>query len=363
VVIAGRTQTVLITHLGTKNILCMRQTNYLHNGAHFPWPPYCHNMLADQQSLQPIPDNTPVDGHGVMALPMWVELQLAELLLEMAQIPAVTQNSQGGMSFYVPLQALPCFNRLTLQPFPYFIYLLHADVSALTPINKFGQIPPSRAQRGKDGPTTTMAPLPMAVAAPNSVKIASGLAPIPIHLTTIVSQRSTAWQLPTDHQRWVITHIMEKVWGILASRDSQVEVVARLVFEPKTCIYLIRKTGEGKSMVVLTSATLLRGITLVVVPLLGLGCDQVAKAQHHRYKVKAYHLDKNRGNIQMAIQTCLQSITQQCSQSIILFTSPQSLKRGLSWAPLLKCLAKRKLFTLLVCNEVSSLRCGILSLL
>jgi superfamily II DNA helicase RecQ len=36
--------------------------------------------------------------------------------------------------------------------------------------------------------------------------------------------------------------------------------------------------GDGKSAVILASASILQGITLVPAPLLGLGCDQVAKA-------------------------------------------------------------------------------------
>jgi superfamily II DNA helicase RecQ len=188
----------------------------------------------------------------------------------------------------------------------------------------------------------------LAVVSPNNLKIAPGLTPIPIDLIT---NDSTAPQPPTDCQRGVITNVMEKVWGISSPREFHVEAVTRLLFEPRTYLFLIRKTGEGKLAVVLTSATLLRGITLVVVPLLGLGCDQVAKAQRRRHKVKVYHLEENRDDDQVAIQTRLLSITQRLSQSIILFTSPQSLKEGSLWAPLLKCLAKQKLFTLLVCDE------------
>ncbi len=98
-------------------------------------------------------------------------------------------------------------------------------------------------------------------------------------------------------------HVMNLVWGIAFPKEFQLAAVARIVFQAKRRLYLIQKPGEGKLAVVLTSATLLQGITLVVVPLLGLGCDQVAKAQHGRYKVEAYHLDENRGKDQLAIQT------------------------------------------------------------
>jgi hypothetical protein len=79
---------------------------------------------------------------------------------------------------------------------------------------------------------------------------------------------------------------------------------------------------------VLTLAILLRDICLVVVPLLGLGCDKVAKSQRPAYKVESYHLDENRGEGMLAIQRRLLSITNHRNQSIILFASPQSLKGG-----------------------------------
>jgi hypothetical protein len=80
---------------------------------------------------------------------------------------------------------------------------------------------------------------------------------------------------------------MAKAWGILSPWEYQVRAIAQLVFYPKTCLFLIRKTGEGKSAVVLTLAMLLHGICLVVAPLLGLGCDQVVKAQRPAYKVES----------------------------------------------------------------------------
>ncbi len=93
--------------------------------------------------------------------------------------------------------------------------------------------------------------------------------------------------------------------------------------------------------VITTLLTLLGGITLVVVPLLGLGCDQVAKAQRRCFRVEAYLLNKNRGEDQLAIPQRLLSITHWQSQSIILFASPQFLKHRSSWLLLLKILAQR----------------------
>jgi hypothetical protein len=55
--------------------------------------------MADRQSLSSFPHDDPVDGDGATALPMRVELRLAESLLEMSQIAVVSQYSQEGKSF------------------------------------------------------------------------------------------------------------------------------------------------------------------------------------------------------------------------------------------------------------------------
>ncbi len=55
--------------------------------------------MADGQSLSTIPHNDPLDGPGVMAPLVPYELDLAGSLLEMAQIPVVTQDSQEGELF------------------------------------------------------------------------------------------------------------------------------------------------------------------------------------------------------------------------------------------------------------------------
>jgi hypothetical protein len=172
------------------------------------------------------------------------------------------------------------------------LYLLHTDVAALLPIDDLSQIPPSTPMHAQNDSMRTLSTLPPAVMTPNNLDATPSL-PIPIDLSVHSPEPPATRLPPTARQRAVIIRVMANVWGISSPREFQIEAVARLVFEPKTCLFLIRKTGEGKSAVVLTASTLLRGITLVVVPLLGLGCDQVSKAQHHHHKIEAFHLDKN----------------------------------------------------------------------
>ena len=40
----------------------------------------------------------------------------------------------------------------------------------------------------------------------------------------------------TNRETAVITHVMAKVWGISSPRYFQVKAIARLVFDPNTCL-------------------------------------------------------------------------------------------------------------------------------
>ena len=92
-------------------------------------------------------------------------------------------------------------------------------------------------------------------------------------------------------------------------------------------MYLISKTGSGKSVVPLTMATLRRGVTIVLVPLLGLGSDQVKKAAREENGIAAYHVDEHSGADGKLLREMLLNMSMEESQSTtkILFMSPQSL--------------------------------------
>jgi len=53
----------------------------------------------------------------------------------------------------------------------------------------------------------------------------------------------------------------------------QVEAIFHLVYLNINMMYLIRKTGEGKSLVLQGMVAMLKGMTISLVLLLGLGSD------------------------------------------------------------------------------------------
>ena len=69
-------------------------------------------------------------------------------------------------------------------------------------------------------------------------------------------------------------------------REFQIFIIYCMVFLTNQMIYLIRKTGEGKSLAFLATAVMLWGVIVVMFPLIGLGSDQVNKAMKLEYPME-----------------------------------------------------------------------------
>ena len=90
----------------------------------------------------------------------------------------------------------------------------------------------------------------------------------------------------------IIRNAMQDVWDLADPRDFQVDAGKRLAFFPNTLLYIISKTGSEKSAIPLTTGTLTSGVIITLVPLIGLGSDQVAKSRNANHYIEAYHLDE-----------------------------------------------------------------------
>ena len=82
--------------------------------------------------------------------------------------------------------------------------------------------------------------------------------------------------------------------GISSPRQYQVDTIFHIAFRKPTFTYLIRQPGEGKSLCLYGAASLLKGIIVCLVPLIGLGSDQVAKTERAAIGLEAYHADEMR---------------------------------------------------------------------
>ena len=161
-----------------------------------------------------------------------------------------------------------------------------------------------------------------------------------------------------ERVKQIIISTIIAISSIGSPRPFQVFAIYCMVFLCSQVVYLIRKTGEGKSLVIITTAALLRGVTIVMVPLIGLGSDQVNKAVNLGQRIEAYHVDENVGKDFLCLMKRLLSIKTRgghSGSSIILYCSPQSLSPTTNLSRCLKQLARLNLITAVFVDEAHTI--------
>ncbi len=103
----------------------------------------------------------------------------------------------------------------------------------------------------------------------------------------------------------------------------------------------------------LTDGSLLTRVTLTMVPLVGLGSDQVNKCCNKDNFIKGYHLDEHRGRNAKILKIRQLSLNEEEANyvSIFLYVSLQSLQVGSPWYRILTTLVLNNLICLMVADE------------
>ncbi len=133
-------------------------------------------------------------------------------------------------------------------------------------------------------------------------------------------------------------------WGCSTPRPYQIEAIFHLVYTKLDMMYLVRKTGEGKSLVLQGMASIFKGVTILMVPLLGLGSDQAEKtacATATTTIIESYHLDEFRNTNAIELRDRLNEYCRKEKTAIMLFVSPQQLLKHSFWHRVLVSLAER----------------------
>ena len=158
-----------------------------------------------------------------------------------------------------------------------------------------------------------------------------------------------------DYVTSAIRNHLALTWGCTTPRPYQIKAIFHLVYRKIDMMYLIRKTGEGKSLVLQGMASMLKGVTVVMVPLLGLGADQDVKCNDaNAMAVESYHLDEYRHTSARQLQTHLNQYSREEKTAIIIFVSPQQLSQHSFWFPVLMSLARRGCVSAVCIDEVHS---------
>ncbi len=84
-------------------------------------------------------------------------------------------------------------------------------------------------------------------------------------------------------------------------------------------------------------------MTVTMVPLVGLGSDQIKYGSNEDNLIKAYHLDEHRGNDGKALRDWLLLLSDDKAITVFIFlyASPQSLQVGTFWHKCLSTLLHR----------------------
>ena len=145
-------------------------------------------------------------------------------------------------------------------------------------------------------------------------------------------------------------------WGIRFPHEFQIRAIYHVAFHRNQIVYVVAKTGSGKSTIPLSIGSLQTRVTLLMVPLVGLGSDQVNNSRNSNNLIEAYHLNKNRGRDGYALRSRLLSLHPREAEcvSIFLYASPQSLKDGSFWYKCLIELAPKNLIQLICIDEAHS---------
>jgi superfamily II DNA helicase RecQ len=150
-----------------------------------------------------------------------------------------------------------------------------------------------------------------------------------------------------------------EVWNISEPKPWQLKSIYLLAHgraRARRRLLLTRRTGDGKSLVIYGLATLLRGVTIVLVPILALGIDQVStfwSMAHPEAQVFAEHLDtiRDRDDV-VKMATFLQNLrpVDKMRQSIVLWLSPDCLEHTV-WKKCISSLLQHDLISAFVCDE------------
>ena len=156
----------------------------------------------------------------------------------------------------------------------------------------------------------------------------------------------------------IITQMLVERFGLDNPKHFQICGIFYLAFLFAR-VLAVQRTGAGKSMLVLGAATLLRGIIIVVEPLVALGSDQASSSNSKGIGakgVRSFHLAGMEKTTRDGLVKLLNGMRTLSRVPIILFVSPGDLLKGSQWAAPIARLFDENLITLVALDELHRAR-------
>jgi superfamily II DNA helicase RecQ len=132
----------------------------------------------------------------------------------------------------------------------------------------------------------------------------------------------------SERQNEVVRTMLAEELNLISPRPFQVDVIREAVFPSQAGpphILMVQKTGEGKSAVIMGALLMLRGLALIIVPLLSIGTGQASAATKLCRSVDSYHVDELSLEERQVLFKRLQNTTDTSGRPVLLFVSPQAL--------------------------------------
>ncbi|EJK56323.1 hypothetical protein THAOC_23821 [Thalassiosira oceanica] len=155
--------------------------------------------------------------------------------------------------------------------------------------------------------------------------------------------------VPSDLDPEEVTrYVLEELLPMGTPHEYQVEAISSIVFDRQNLV-LIRRTGEGKSVVPLAVTAMRRKVTIVLVSLIGLGSDQATKNFLEGERVEAIHLDENKSQLDFdRVNKRIDKMIQDknngiMKEGIIMYVSPMKLESNAQWQQMFVKLAQNDL--------------------
>ena len=154
--------------------------------------------------------------------------------------------------------------------------------------------------------------------------------------------------IPIAHRRVILSALTSM--NIRFPRKFQVNAIHQAAFDSASVTVVVAKTGSGKTAVPLTVGLLRRGVSIVLVPLIGLGATMVDSVADFDRGIEAYHLEEYKDvEDYRVLKTRLHGLHR--DRVVYLFSSPQSLSGSSKWWPTMLTLAKTNRISLVCIDE------------
>ena len=116
------------------------------------------------------------------------------------------------------------------------------------------------------------------------------------------------------------------IYGIILPRDFQLKAINHSVFKNDSYIFVIQPMASEKSLIPLTVATIRHRVAIMLVPLIGLGCNKVEDTLVIKNNADAYHIDEHKYRDTKKLCNCLSDFLVKFWSGQHIFTSTARIR-------------------------------------